>query len=116
MKIPHITINVTDLDQSIAFYQTVAGITIQGDLRPFGTPIVFLADEAEDTKIELILNPEAAFQGSGISVGFRAESVDKEFERLKNLGYAVSDMISPNPKTRFFFVTDPNGLKVQIIG
>ena len=115
MKIPHVTIHVKDMEKSLAFYQEVAQIGIQIDLRPMGKPFVFLADDMEATRIELIEDAEHAYQGSGISVGFRCESAEKEMERLKALGYETSDMVSPNPKTKFFFVTDPDGFKVQII-
>lgn len=115
MKIPHVTINVKDMEKSIEFYQTVAGITVQGDLRPFGSPIVFLADDKESTKIELILNPDASYEGKGISVGFVSDDVDAEYKRLSELGFELTDIISPNPATKFFFLKDPDGLQIQII-
>lgn len=115
MRIPHVTINVKNLEESIKFYEEVVGITVQGDLRPFGSPIVFLADDKEATKVELILNPEESYEGKGISVGFTSENVDEEYKRLGDLGYKLSPIISPNPSTKFFFLKDPNGLKIQII-
>ena len=115
MKVPHVTLHVRDIEKSIAFYKAVAQIDIQLDLRQFESPIVFLADDKESTKIELIHDPEHAFQGSGISVGFTAESAEAEMDRIKALGFETTGMISPNPNTHFFYVTDPDGFKVQII-
>lgn len=115
MKIPHITINVKNMEESIKFYQEVAGISIQGDLREFGSPIVFLADDQESTKVELIENPQDSYQGTGLSFGFACEDVDAEYARLESLGYKLSPMISPNPHVKFFFLNDPNGMKIQII-
>ena len=36
-------------------------------------------------------------------------------EKMKSMGYKTTDMISPNPRTKFFYVNDPDGLKIQLI-
>ncbi len=115
MKIEHVTINVSDLEASIAFYQTVLGLTIQQDLRAFGSPIVFLAEDKGDAKIELIEAKEKPYSGSGISIGFGVADAESRHAELKAAGLVVSDIISPSPVTKFFFVSDPDGVKVQLI-
>lgn len=114
MKIEHITISVNDMEKSIEFYKSVTGITVQKDLRSYGVPVVFMADSAESTKIELF-GGEDGYQGSGLSIGFGVKDIDAEFDRVKALGYELSGIVSPNPTTKFFFVTDPNGVKIQLI-
>ncbi len=114
MKMCHVTINVSDMQKSMKFYEEVVGIKLMGDLRPHGLPIVFMGEAEKDVKIELILKPEAAFNGSGIFVGFEVENVDAEYERVKSLGYPVSPMVMPAPNTKFFFVTDPDGVQIQL--
>lgn len=114
MKIEHITISVNDMEKSIEFYKNVTGITVQKDLRSYGVPVVFLADDAESTKIELF-GGEDCYQGSGLSIGFGVKDIDTEYDRVKALGYEPSGIVSPNPATKFFFVTDPNGVKIQLI-
>lgn len=115
MKMQHITINVSDLEKSIKFYEAVLKIKVLGDLRAMGSPIVFLGEEETDVKVELIENKDNVFKGSGISAGFHVADLDEAYEEVKSMGYPVSGMISPNPKVRFFFVTDPDGFQIQLI-
>lgn len=51
-----------------------------------------------------------------ISIGFEVDSLDRMLEFAKERGIPVhSGPFQPGPKTRFFFVQDPNGLKVQFV-
>ncbi|MBR6701435.1 MAG: VOC family protein [Firmicutes bacterium] len=115
MKMCHVTINVSDLEKSIKFYEDVLKIKVLGDMRGMGMPIVFLGEEEKDVKVELIGNKENAFKGSGISAGFHVADLDAAYEEVKNMGYQVSPMVSPNPNVRFFFVSDPDGFQIQLI-
>ena len=65
MRIGHVTINSGKLEESIKFYQDIAGLEIIRDMRGKGPlNIVFLADEKGGTCIELIGN-----EGRGIQRG-----------------------------------------------
>lgn len=113
--ISHITLNAKSLDESIAFYEKYIGLKIAGDLRPNGMPIVFMAaEEGDQTRLELIQSDEP-FSGSGISIGFVTDRFDKKREFFVKEGLGVSDIVSPSPKVKFFFVKDPNGFSVQIM-
>ena len=69
MKIEHITINSGKLEESVKFYQDVAGLEITRDMRGKGPlNIVFLADEKGDTCIELIGNEDEAYSLSLIHI------------------------------------------------
>lgn len=115
MFIPHITIHTRCLEESIRFYQEIAGLSIQRDLREMGAPIVFLAHEAEQTCIELIADAQKPYQGEGLSIGFHTENVEKKREELDRAGLQPTPILSPNPHTKFFFVRDPNGIQIQLI-
>lgn len=116
MKLVHITIQTNHFDEELHFYQTYVGMSIQSDLRPAGKPIVFLADTAGDTQLELIENPDADNSGNEhLSIGFQADSLDALRMNLEQDGLAPSPMISPMPQVRFFFVKDPAGVNVQFI-
>ena len=70
MKMQHVTILTKYFDEEIKFYEDYAGLKIVRDMRPH-IDLVFLADGPEETKVEIIRNPEA--EGSGnqfISMGF----------------------------------------------
>ena len=110
----HVTIYTAKLDESVKFYQEIVGLKIRNQMNG-PKKIVFLTAEEGGTAVELIENPDEAFQGSGISIGFKVQDVEKRHEELKEQGIPVSPIISPVPVVKFFFVTDPNGLKVQLI-
>ena len=111
----HVTVNTESLENSISFYEKYIGLKIAGDLREHGAPIVFMAaDENDHTKLELIQS-ENGFNGEGISIGFPTDDLRGKREFLISEGLEVTDIISPNPNVEFFFVTDPNGLKVQLM-
>ena len=71
-----------------------------------------------ETLVELIhdsSNEDIAI-GSHISIGFAVDSLDDTMVFVKDKGVEIkSGPFQPNPNTRFFFVDDPNGLKVQFI-
>lgn len=48
-------------------------------------------------------------------MGLHAQDVEKLHEELKNKGFEPTDMISPNPHVKFFFVKDPDGVSIQFI-
>ncbi len=78
--------------------------------------IVFLGEG--ETKVELIAdeNNKTIEVGKDISWGFETESVDKMIELLKDKGIAIHEgPYQPNPHTRFFYILDPNGLKIQFV-
>jgi lactoylglutathione lyase len=78
--------------------------------------IVFLG--VGGTEIELMNSPQKKEfnMGTDISLGFEIDSVDKKIEELKAKGVAIhSGPFSPNPHVKFFYVLDPNGLKVQFV-
>ena len=64
----------------------------------------------------MIDNPKAEDAGNdNLSIGFRTYDVEKMKADLEAKGDATSPMISPNPRVKFFFVTDPAGVKVQFM-
>ena len=116
MHIDHITIRTEKLEASIGFYEDIAGLRIVRDLRKIDAQIVFLADAAGDTRIELIEVPAGrGYCGSGISIGFHTDDAAGFREELLKEGFQASEIVSPNPSVRFFFVSDPNGVQIQFV-
>lgn len=117
MKFCWCTITVDNMEDSLRFYQEIVGLSIS---RRFtagpGMEIAFLGEG--ETKVELIRdsNHKAANNCEGISLGFEVESVDKMIKHIKEKGLEVdSGPYQPNPHVKFFYVKDPNGVKIQFV-
>lgn len=112
-----VTINVKDLSESLKFYQEIIGLKINRQMNPNPElQIVFLG--SGKTEIELIYNAKQAElkYGEDISLGFTIDSVDREIEKLKRVNIAIqSGPFQPNPHIRFFYISDPNGIKIQLV-
>jgi lactoylglutathione lyase len=117
MKFLHVTIHVKNLDESTRFYRDIVGLR---EKRRFkggpGIEIVFLGEG--ETEVELLFdaNDGDVSYGTGVSIGFETQSVSELISSLRDKGVSViTDVIQPNPHVKFFFVSDPNGVKVQFV-
>lgn len=116
MKFCWSTLIVKDMEESLKFYKEVVGLK---ENRRFqagpGIEIVFLG--VGETEIELMTSPQKkeVNMGTDISLGFEVDSVDHKMAELKEKGLTISGPFSPNPHVKFFYVMDPNGLKIQFV-
>ncbi|WML33610.1 VOC family protein [Clostridium sp. OS1-26] len=117
MKFCWTTLMVKDLEESLKFYQEIVGLSVDRRFKAGpGVEIAFLGDG--ETKVELMCNEalkEVSF-GQDISLGFEVNSVDEIMALVKEKGIDIhSGPFQPNSHTKFFFVLDPNGLKIQFV-
>ncbi|MDR3280294.1 MAG: VOC family protein [Synergistaceae bacterium] len=117
MKLSHVTIFVKNLEESVAFYRDITGLPIT---RRFASgpdrEIVFLG--GGETMIELVggAGEVASPTFGGISLGFETASLDGLIAELEKKGVSdIGDILRPNPQVQFFFITDPNGLRIQFV-
>ena len=114
MKYCWTTISVKDLDASVVFYRDIVQLPVK---RRFpagpGSEIVFLGEG--ETQIELIKYPhEAPPVGEGIALGFAVDSLDETLAFITKHGIEVeSGPFQPNDQIKFFYVRDPNGVRIQ---
>ena len=117
MKFCWSTVNVKNLEKSLMFYTEIVGLKVNKRLNAGpGVEIAFLGDG--ETKVELICNEKSKGVnfGQDISLGFEVDSVDKMIAFAKEKGIDIhSGPFQPNPHTKFFYVLDPNGLKIQFV-
>ncbi|HYE83429.1 MAG TPA: VOC family protein [Clostridia bacterium] len=117
MKFCWTTISVKNLEESLKFYQEMVGLSVNRRFQAGPeTEIAFLGDG--ETKVELICNAsnKEINIGKDISLGFEVSSLDEAMSFVKGKGVEIhSGPFQPNPHTRFFFVLDPNGLRVQFV-
>ena len=115
MKFGWVTLTVKNMEESLRFYKEIVGLEV---VRRFnagpGVEIAFLGDG--ETKVELVCNEaskEVSF-GQNISLGFEVYSLDETMSLVKEKGIDVhSGPFQPNEHIKFFYVLDPNGLKIQ---
>ncbi len=111
------TITVKNMEESLKFYQDIVGLPLNARFEAGpGVEISFLGEG--DTKIELICieKMEKPNLGSDISIGFDVKSLDEKIAFLEGKGISLhSGPFAPNPHTKYFFILDPNGLKIQFV-
>lgn len=117
MKFCWSTLMVNNLEESLKFYQEIVGLSVNRRFKAGpGVEIAFLGDG--ETKLELICNVtnKDVNIGQDISLGFEIESVNEMMAYLKEKGIDIhSEPFQPNTHIKFFFLLDPNGLKVQLV-
>jgi lactoylglutathione lyase len=117
MKYCWTTINVTEIQKSLAFYEGLLGLKSTRRVQPApGREIVFLGEG--ETQVELIFDAanKAPSFGKDISLGFVVESLERFGEVLKKHGIPVhSGPFQPNPFVKFIYILDPDGVKIQLV-
>ncbi|PKM84551.1 MAG: hypothetical protein CVU86_06645 [Firmicutes bacterium HGW-Firmicutes-11] len=111
------TIMVRNMQASLHFYNETLGLPVVRKMTGGPGPVICFLGEGE-TKIELVEVPDAPGKEkrSGIAVGFDVASLEQQMELIRKMGYEVeSGPFSPAPNVRFFYVLDPDGVKVQFV-
>jgi lactoylglutathione lyase len=121
-KLIHSMIRVANIERSAAFYGRGFGLK-ESHRMDFPTfTLVYLRDEESGHELELTLNKgqtEPYTHGSGYGhVAFCVENLAEHQARLKALGYsagAIKELSAPNGSARFYFTTDPDGYKIEVL-
>ena len=116
MKLNYITIQVSNLEKSLAFYEDVLGLQEQRRFPTNGGEICFVANAAGETQLELIqMDGREKVQVRSLIMHFDAVlPVEQERERIAALGYAPSNILQLGAKPAYFTVDDPDGFTVEI--
>lgn len=116
MKFIWTTIQVRDLDRSLAFYRDLLGLPLQERFQGRDNEIAMLGD-AEGTKLELIQKPgpQPEAPGQGLTLGFAPEDITAALKKLAEQGITTAPPVSPNPAMKFYFLQDPDGYMVQLV-
>ena len=116
MKITWVTLHVSDIAESVRFYNTILGLPIEREFGDEDHRIAFLG-EPDSAKIELVCVKDLKIEDAGkwISVGFPVEELDEKIEHLRGVVKGeIAGPIAPNPGIRFYYVSDPDGYRVQL--
>ncbi|MEY8746959.1 VOC family protein [Bacillales bacterium AN1005] len=89
IKLNWITLRVSNLENSLAFYNGKLGLPIQRRFESRGRQIAMLGIENE-TKLELIEGSESILKPeAGISIGYEVNSLEEAVEQLKTLDIPI---------------------------
>ena len=122
MKMAHTCVRVKDLDASLEFYQKAFGFeeSRRRDFPENKFTLVYLTLPGDDFELELTYNynPEVPYDlGNGFShIAIAHDNIESLREKHIEMGYEVTDLKGlPGEKPHYYFVTDPDGYKVEVI-
>lgn len=119
-KFLHTRMRVSDLDESVSFYEKVFGLEVsRRHESPRGSKLVFLSVPNSDEEIELTYFPgsgQVTVQEDLMHLAFEVESMS-EFEiHTKSVGVPLSDGPTQSSSGSIFaFVDAPDGYEIEII-
>ncbi len=121
-KLLHTCLRVMDLEKSLKFYKDAIGLieSRRKDFPEHKFTLVYLTDEDKNYEIELTYNydEEKPYEiGNGFShTAVSVEDLEGTREKHIEMGYSVSNLSGlPGEKPRYYFVTDPDGYRVEVI-
>ena len=117
MKFLWTTVYVKNLEESIAFYSDILGlqVTKRFPAGP-GVEIAFMGNGTPgETLIELLADSTHSNINftECLSIGFAVESLDAIRVLLNSKNIPVDSEVIETPGSKFFFISDPNGLIIQ---
>ncbi len=122
-KMIHSMIRVLEEARSVAFYEQAFGLQIAERLDFDTFTLIYLSNAETEFELELTVNKgrEEAYE-LGNGYGHLAVSVtdlDAEHKRLTDLGLNPNKIVEFNRDgalfARFFFITDPDGYKIEVL-
>ncbi|MBP1875572.1 Lactoylglutathione lyase [Ensifer adhaerens] len=119
----HSMIRVLDEDRSVAFYKDAFGLAVADRLDFETFTLVYMRNAESEFELELTINKgRAEPYNLGDGYGHFAVSVsdlDSEHARLSALGFTIGKIVEfkgdGGAVARFFFVTDPDGYKIEVL-
>ena len=121
-KLEHACIRVMDLEKSVEFYKKALSLEEVNrlDYSEYEFTLVYLSDKNRNFEIELTYNynTEKPYEmGNGFShFALTVADLEKSHEFHKNMGLEATDLKGlPGEKPRYYFITDPDGYKIEII-
>ena len=122
-KVIHTMIRVIDLEVSKSFYHQAFDLVPSYELDFDSFALVYLRNQENDMEIELTLNKDETTpytHGSGYGhIAVCVDDLEAEHKRLLDLDIKPTDIVTFAPDdnliARFFFVTYPDGYKIEVL-
>ena len=119
-KYLHTRFRVSDMDQSLKFYQEVLGLEIaEQSTSPRGSKLVYLKFPDSESELEL-----CSFPSSGdinvpedlAHLAFEVDHLETWMERLKQAGAPITEgPVTTSRGSRFIFTEDPDKYEIELI-
>ncbi len=122
-KLIHSMIRVLNEHRSLAFYKAALSLS-ESQRYPFdGFTLIYLRNPENDFELELTVNhdqTEPYGLGNGYGhIGVVVDDLDAEHKRLSAAGLGplpIKELSQDGkPIARFFFITDPDGYKIEVL-
>ena len=119
-KFLHTRMRVSDLDQSVEFYNKVFGLEVsRRHESPRGSKLVFLSVPNSEEEIELTFFPGSGtveVQEDLMHLAFEVESMTKFEAHAQSVGVPLSDGPTTSSSGSIFaFVDAPDGYEIEVI-
>lgn len=119
-KFLHTRMRVSNLDESVNFYQKVFGLEVsRRHESPRGSKLVFLSVPNSDEEIELTFFPSSGVvevQEDLMHLAFEVENMDAFENHIKSVGVSFSDGPTKSSSGSVFaFVDAPDGYEIEVI-
>lgn len=122
-KTIHSMIRVRDEARSLAFYKAAFGLDVAQRVDFDSFTLIYLSNAEDDFELELTVNKDRdAPYDLGDGYGHLALSVDDleaEHARMEKAGLAPGALKTMEhegkPFGRFFFISDPDGYKIEVL-
>ena len=119
-KFLHTRMRVSDMAQSIAFYQTILGLeVVERKVSPRGSNLAFLAVPNSEELIELCSFPESGpvkVQEDLVHLAFEVDNLEQTIDALKEKNVSITDgPAQTSSGSRFIFIDAPDGYEVELI-
>lgn len=122
-KMVHSMIRVLEEARSVDFYEKAFGLKVASRVPFDGFTLIYLSNPETGFELELTVNAgraEAYDLGNGYGhLAVTVEDIEAEYKRFTDLGVTVGKLVEMphegKPFARFFFVTDPDGYKTEVI-
>lgn len=125
-KAIHSMIRVLEEERSKAFYEEAFGLRVADRLDFESFTLVYMSNDEAEFEVELTVNKgrtEPYDLGDGYGhIAFVVDDLDAEHARFAEAGFEPGRLVDfkpggegTEPIARFFFVSDPDGYKIEVL-
>lgn len=122
-KAIHSCIRVLDEARSVAFYEAAFGLTVAEKLDFPDFALIYMSNPLSEFELELTVNKgtsEPYDLGNGYGhFAVSVEDLEAEHARMDMAGLTPGEIVDFAPAgtrvAKFFFITDPDGYKIEVI-